>query len=266
LKDVPISQEISADSVHIWFAETKISYSKNLIDTYLSWLDKEERERYYRFKFSRNRLEYLLAHALLRSCLSYYGNLDPEDWVFSKNPYGKPEVDTKHHSSGLRFSISHTEGLVACAITPCSDIGVDAEIITPKRNLRSVAKSICAPPELLELDRLSAEAWYQRFYDIWTLKEAYVKALGLGLSLPLQHVRFRFHGEDCTDIQFEHLTDKRQMKDWKFVLLSPTERHCLAMAVQSKLPIKTQIRAAMPGLEFQTVHLPRRVSSGVIYT
>ncbi|ASC69573.1 4'-phosphopantetheinyl transferase HetI [Halomicronema hongdechloris C2206] len=149
----------------------------------VSWLDAQERWRYERCRFPQHRHEYLVAHALLRSCLSRYGEQPPQDWRFSTNAYGRPEIQVEQGAPPRRFNLSHTEGLVACAITRAAEVGIDVEHGgQPVRagDLAAIAVANFAPVELAELARLTGIAWRHRFFDVWTLKEAYIKAQGLG--------------------------------------------------------------------------------------
>ncbi|MBD1915175.1 MULTISPECIES: 4'-phosphopantetheinyl transferase superfamily protein [Cyanophyceae] len=231
----------------------------NLRATYETWLDDRERSRYERFRFNQHRQEYLVAHALLRSCLSRYGDRQPWEWAFSTNDYGRPELSEGNGSLPLRFNLSHTTSLVACAVTRFADVGVDVEYTARKGDLAAIAKTSFAPEELAELNRLTGMAWRDRFFDLWTLKEAYIKARGLGLSLPLQQCVFQFEPKTATPIQC--CADSAE--DWVFELLSPTPQHRLAVAVHCSTPLQIQVGQAIPGEVFQLVQLPITTSRGV---
>lgn len=249
---------IDIDEVHVWIALVAQCQKPDLIETYGSWLDEQERSRYERFRLSQHRQEYLVAHALLRSCLSRYGDQQPWEWTFSTNDYGRPEL-SKDGSPPLRFNLSHTTELVACAVTRAETVGVDVEHTARKADLAAIAKASFAPEELADLNRLTEAAWRDRFFDLWTLKEAYIKARGLGLSLPMQQCIFHVEPGAAESIRFS----SELSEGWVFGLLSPTQQHRLAVAVRCSSPLRIQVGRAIPGEVFQPMQLPMIVSRGI---
>ncbi len=254
---------LKADDVQVWIAVTDQRYPLDLIETYVSWLDDQELSRYGRFRFPQHRREYLVAHALLRSCLSRYDERQPWEWRFATNAYGRPEIQVERGVPALQFNLSHTAGLAACAVTRSAAVGVDVEQTTREGALVEVAKASFAPPELAALEHLGGRAWRDRFFDLWTLKEAYVKARGLGLSLPLQQFAFRFESDGVEQIGFDSDSATNPPEDWTFGLLSPTAHHRLAVAVRCPEPLRLQVGWAIPGLEFQPLRQPMMTSRGV---
>ena len=245
---------LGTDEVHVWMAAPDQFYQPELSSQYVSWLDEQERSRYDRFHFSQHRHEYLIAHALLRSSLSRYGGCAPAAWRFTTNAYGRPELATEQGQPPLRFNLSHTTGLVACAITRSADVGVDVECIMRTGDLATIADMSCAPEELTELQPLSGAAWSQRFFNLWTLKEAYVKAQGQGLSIPLQQVRFRLDARET--IQLDALPEPASTPAWQFALLQPTPQHCLAVAVSLDHLLQVQFGWVVPGCEGHPMRFP----------
>lgn len=230
---------LAAEEVHIWLARPEQCCQPELIETYQSWLDEQERSRYKRFHLPKHRHEYLVAHALLRSSLSRYGNCLPQDWQFSRNAYGRPEIRAGCGLPTLRFNLSHTEGLVACAITPTADIGIDVERVTRAGDWSAVANVSLSDRELTDLTKLSGPEWNHHFFRLWTLKEAYIKAQGKGLSMELSHITFRLHSQPEL-IYFDIANQKEQLKIWQFASGKPTLTHCMALAVHlNKLDLRT---------------------------
>ena len=140
----------------------------------------EELERYYRFKFEQDKQSYLVAHAMLRLLLSECVGRKASKLSFSVGEHGKPELKRLPDENKVYFNISHTHGLSVCAISMCGPLGVDAEHIKRKNNLAGVAQRMFSEQEQSCL-KLSENS-QQDFYYLWTLREAYVKALGIGLS------------------------------------------------------------------------------------
>ncbi|MEZ4362899.1 MAG: 4'-phosphopantetheinyl transferase superfamily protein [Kofleriaceae bacterium] len=154
------------------------------------WMTPEERARQRAFVFERHRREYLVTRGLVRAVLSRGGARAPADWTFRRNDYGRPELDPP---CGLAFNLSNHPTLVACAVRRGPlDLGCDVEPLARGPEVLTVADSVFAPAELAELRALPATAQPDRALALWTLKEAYIKARGMGLSLPLQDFAFSF--------------------------------------------------------------------------
>ena len=149
----------------------------------LAVLSDDERVKLRRFRFERDRRMYLVAHALLRNTLSCYADVPPEAWQFRPGSHGRPEISAP--ATQLRFSLSHTAGLAACAVILERDIGVDVEDRS-RPVAADVAERFFSERERRDLRRASIDHRDGKFLEYWTLKEAYAKARGLGLSLPLE--------------------------------------------------------------------------------
>jgi 4'-phosphopantetheinyl transferase len=204
-------------------------------------LDAGERARLGRFRAAADARRYLFAHALARTTLSRYAPATPpEAWRFRVNAHGRPEIDWPPETPEvaaappLRFNISHTAGLVACAVTRRRDVGVDVEHVHPPRwneeSCLEVAATSFAPAERAGLEAAPLEARRGRFFSIWTLKEAYIKARGLGLALPLARFAFDVDAPEPA-IRFEAGFDD-DPRSWHFARLTPTPTHALALAVR----------------------------------
>jgi len=153
-------------------------------------LSSQELQQANRFKFSHDRQLYVNAHVFLRETLSQYAPINPADWHFGKNDYGKPYIDNEE-DNGLRFNLSHTQGLVACVIAYKRSVGIDVEKRRPLNDLEQLAQQVFSDQEMTGL--LSIDCKQERvscFFAYWTLKEAYIKARGIGLSLPLKEFSF----------------------------------------------------------------------------
>jgi 4'-phosphopantetheinyl transferase len=143
-------------------------------------LDEEERARAARFAFEEDRQAYIAAHALLRRALSARAGGPPQDWRFAATKLGKPYLIDPQRD--LRFSMTHTRGMVAVAVTEGFEIGVDVEPANRRAESMKLAERFFAPEEAALLRSLEGEARRDAFFTIWTLKEAVVKATGEGLS------------------------------------------------------------------------------------
>jgi 4'-phosphopantetheinyl transferase len=151
----------------------------------LGRLDDAERERAGRFVFQRDRLAYAAAHALLRYALDVEAG--PRVWRFAVNAFGKPRVDPA--CGDLRFSLSHTDGLVAVALVRGLEVGVDVEGVDRDPDEGALTALALAAEEVADLDGFADRRG--RLLQLWVAKEALAKAIGLGLSLPLPRVVLR---------------------------------------------------------------------------
>jgi 4'-phosphopantetheinyl transferase len=166
---------------HIWMARVPSILPKEMANT----LNAGEHERARRFRFAEDRLRYAFAHGVLRDVLSRYLNCPPGDIGFAANAYGKPFVMPASGSRPPEFNLSHAGELILIGVSGGRCIGIDVEKIRPMADLESVVESQFAPQERGFIGAVLSSRREQAFFRCWTRKEAYVKALGKGLSIPL---------------------------------------------------------------------------------
>jgi 4'-phosphopantetheinyl transferase len=208
----------------------------------LGLLDLSERTRAARFHFERDCHAFVAAHALTRRMLSVHARpagQPPHAWRFVSGPHGKPEIDDASRVPPLRFNLSHTRGLVAVAVTRRNDVGLDVEQVDASRLGIDLAATIFTPTETEQILRLPPESQASASFAIWTLKEAYIKAVGLGLSCPL----------DAFDVVLDPLSirfSSRIVDDpsqWLLKHMSPVAGHALALAVRHGRPAAVLVDA-----------------------
>lgn len=217
------------DEVRLFLCRPDSVEDPGLFERYSALLDAEERERLSRYRFERDRRRFVISHALVRAALSEFADISPAAWRFRKNRSGRPEIENPL-SLPLRFSLSHTRDLIACAVSRALEVGIDVEAVEDSNDVAALAERAFAPKELLVLNALPSGQRIDQFYAIWTLKEAYAKARGLGLSLPLDQAAFQIN-DRVIEMDFEgKLADQRSL--WSFALLRPTSEHWLAVAAQ----------------------------------
>jgi 4'-phosphopantetheinyl transferase len=227
----PTPMGLDEREVHVWYAATEVSPDPATLSRFRDWLSPEETARYQRFMFDRDRQQFLMTHALGRSVLSRYVAVPPEEWQFSAGKLGRPEIASPAFERPLRFNLSRTCGLVVCAVAWDRELGVDVENLErPNLGLDLISRYF-APAEIEELGRLSIEEQRRRFFDYWTLKEAYLKARGWGLSAPLDKFWFYLESGRAPWVAFdESLAD--DPGSWQFNQYAPTTRHLIALAVR----------------------------------
>ena len=215
-------------------------------EAYRALLSKDEEERMARLVFERDRRRFLLTRALVRTMLSRYASVRPAGWSFIANVHGRPEIlDRPKGVPDLRFNLSHTEGLIACAVTIGREVGVDVEHIG-RRLTHDVAGRFFAPREVNDLKALPDDQQHTVFFDYWTLKEAYIKARGFGLALPLADFAFKLSPPAPPEITFEPSLDD-DPATWQFYQDWPTPQHRLGLAVRrDRADLPVRIRDVVP--------------------
>jgi len=215
--------------VHVWFTIPESVQDNEILQQLTAILSEEELDRYRRFHFPADRHRYLVSHALLRKTLSRYIDIPPSDWCFSHGEHGRPEISNPNVAA-LRFNLTHTAGLVGCVVTLDNDCGIDAELISDRHNPAGVAERMFSAGECLEMQQLKDAAQLDYFFTRWTLREAYVKARGIGISFPTRKLQFTVDDKAGITVKFEAGLQENE-RDWRFHLLRPTPEHVAATAV-----------------------------------
>ena len=220
--------DIPPNAVHVWWLRTDRELPDAVLDRCARLLSPEEQERRDRFMFEADRRRYVLSHAMLRQTLSLYAAVAAGEWVLETGPHGKPAISACQPQ--LFFSLTHTHGLSACAIAADRDVGVDAEDISRPAEYLELAERFFSPQEAERIRRLPDDWRAEAFFAVWTLKEAYIKARGLGLALPLADFSFSFP-ESVVTVEFAPRLDDDPAA-WQFERLQPTPGHRVALAVR----------------------------------
>jgi 4'-phosphopantetheinyl transferase len=193
---LPMTFEDPVRDVHVWCTFCDEIRDEPLLEDYERLLSADERQRRSRFVFPRDRHRFLVTRALVRTVLSRYSDIAPADWTFVVNAYGRPEIAPPHPRAGtLSFNVSHTPGLVVLGVGFGRALGVDTENVRARQAPLEVADRFFAPTEVAALRALPEARQPRRFVEYWTLKEAYLKARSMGLSLPLHEFAVRFIGD-----------------------------------------------------------------------
>lgn len=202
-----------------------------LVEAYSALLTEDERTRQQAFVFAEHRHSYLVTRALIRWGLSrHIPGVEPAAWRFARNEYGRPRVEWPEAGRGLSFNLSHTAGLIVCAITAHRSVGIDVEAVDRRCEIEQIARRYFAPAEAAALGALPASSRRERFFEYWTLKEAYVKAQGAGLSLPLDGFAYAFHGAHI-HLEFTDLVDD-DAEAWQMALLEPLPGYRAAVVLR----------------------------------
>ncbi len=223
--------QLGESEVHVWLAEPDPITEAPLLSAYRGLLSSDERDKQRRLRLERDRHTCLVTRALVRTSLSRYADVRPEAWIFDHNEHGRPYLAAGQCERDLRFNLSHSRGLVACAVALDRDVGVDVEYIKREGATLEIAERYFSPAELRSLRALPAPARRDRFFQYWTLKESYIKARGRGLALGLARFSLLLEGPSRIGIAFDPCLDDDE-RSWQFELFRPTPDHTLALAIR----------------------------------
>ncbi|HET8826771.1 MAG TPA: 4'-phosphopantetheinyl transferase superfamily protein [Terriglobales bacterium] len=173
---------LTPDAVHVWHANLESQSVAQRLEPILS---PDEIQRANRFRFAEHRRRFIIARGCLRRLLEQYLQTDARDFVIAYSPEGKPSLDVRHRTD-LKFNVSHSGEIAAFAFTLQRNIGIDVELIRRDVDVEEIPRRFFSCAEQKWMSSLEGEAKFQGFFNCWTRKEAYVKAVGTGLSLPLR--------------------------------------------------------------------------------
>lgn len=215
---------------HIWFVRPESIQDKMILAACMDSLSDQEREQYRRFHFQEDRHHYLVSHALVRNALSKYAQISPAAWVFSESDHGRPEIANPNIST-IRFNLSHSKGLAACIIALSCDCGIDVERVDVRHNSLGVANRMFSKSEFEHMQELKGREQLNYFFTRWTLREAYTKALGTGITFPTHKLNFKIKSAGEIEIEFHaDIDDNNEL--WQFEVVSLTEQHIAAAAIK----------------------------------
>jgi 4'-phosphopantetheinyl transferase len=179
----PTKPELAEGEIHLWRAY--LDCEEALLRRFEATLASDESDRVKRYFFQRDRDHFIATRGILRDLLGSYVTRAPKEIEFEYTPQGKPSLRPKGLARPIRFNVSHSHGLALFAFAVGRNLGVDVELVRPDFGGDEIAERYFAPQEVEELRSLSASLRAEGFFLCWTRKEAYVKAKGEGLHIPL---------------------------------------------------------------------------------
>lgn len=202
------------------------------IDPLWEILSADEQERAERFARKADEQRFIVGRGVLRSLLSNYCHLAPAKLQFTYNDYGKPLLKSPSETESLCFNLSHTEGWVVYAIAQ-TPIGIDLEKIHTIAQLEKIIERFFSQKEQTTFHHVPDDQRNDRFFPFWTAKEAYTKAVGQGISLPLDQIDVALEPMP----HFQHLPEA-VAEDWKLRLFTLEDDYVGAIAFSSRITTK----------------------------
>ncbi|HWB73828.1 MAG TPA: 4'-phosphopantetheinyl transferase superfamily protein [Nannocystaceae bacterium] len=216
------AHNLNASQLDLWLVRTERLHDPGLLARYADLLSPAEHERLGTLRGEHAKRQYLIARALIRTTLSRYAPIAPGCWQLTVNAHGRPEVVPGQSRLDLRFNASHTTDLVCCAVTLGRSVGVDAELHELHSPVLALADRFLAPREANDVAARPPEQRLERFFRYWTLRESYVKALGVGLADAPTGVSFTLGEGDAVAI------DGTSSQHWRCWQWRPTAMHTVS--------------------------------------
>lgn len=221
LPSSPLS--LARDAVHVWRIE--LGQPLEVVDEFENLLSEEERQRAGRFRFLRDRRAFTVAKGATRRILAHYMGADPRSLTFEHGTFGKPFLRSRE----LRFNLSHSGEFALLAVAREREVGVDVEQIREIEDAAMIAERNFSPGESRKLcPVLGSALGATAFFNCWTRKEAFIKAIGEGLSHPLDSFEVTFLPQEEVELRLEGTTTHR----WMLKTLSVSERYSAALVVE----------------------------------
>lgn len=214
----PADLVLQETEIHVW----RVYLDRVAVDAQRlkAILSQEELRRAARFRFERDRRRFLASRLVLRQILSRYLEMDPGHICFRSTPFGKPALDPMCGGGSVCFNVSHSHGLALYAITRGRKIGVDIEWIRFDLSYEQLAEQFFSQREIATLSALPPSQQREAFFSGWTRKEAYVKAKGLGLSIPLNAFSVSLHPGGSSRL-LDHVAGPSEISRWSLQDLTP---------------------------------------------
>jgi 4'-phosphopantetheinyl transferase len=224
----PLDLTLDLDEIHVW--RVSLAQTESCLQSLQQTLSTDERTKADRFRFPKDRSQFIVSRGALRAILSRYLNISSHILRFDYNPYGKPSLTVAQGGNTLRFNLSHSRGMALIAITKNRDIGVDIEGINPNFSCLEIAEKFFSPLENSVLRSLPEHLHPTAFFTCWTRKEAYIKAVGKGLSIPLNQFDVSLApGEPAALLNVEG--NPEEASKWSLIELFPSSDMVAAVAV-----------------------------------
>jgi 4'-phosphopantetheinyl transferase len=223
----PDGLKLSVNQVDIWQADLNIS-PQQLAQFHLT-LSADEQQRAQRFRFERDRHQYIAARGILRSLLAQYLGVHPPQLQFNYSDKGKPTLSPVHVTQPIQFNVSHSHQKALYGITLNRRVGIDLEYIRTVEAL-SLAQRFFSPQEVIQLTTVSPQQQQQMFFQLWTGKEAYLKATGEGLS-GLENIEILLDSRQ----EFTVNCPDKILSNWSIIPLKINEEYVASVAVEGEV-------------------------------
>lgn len=220
--------DLEIEELHIW--HISLIQSQATIETLANHLDENEKAKAEKFRFKTDRLNYIISHGAGREILAEYLDCLPSVIQFEENDYGKPFL--RENKKKIYFNLSHSHEIALLAVSKKRQVGVDIEFIRTNFEEINIVEQIFSTPEIETLQSLPKNLKTKAFFDCWTRKEAFIKAVGQGLSFPLKEFSVTFSPFEEARLSLENIFLKTE--SWRLIKLNVADNYAAAAAIEAK--------------------------------
>ena len=224
------SLHLGSEDVHVWWAS--LNPPQQTLSGRIALLSADENARAERFYFERDRLRYIAGRSYLRILLGAYLECDPAQIEFNYSPLGKPALKTTFDGRVLQFNLSNSNNRVLYVFSWERQVGIDLERVHPMPDEDDFARQFFCASENALLRSFSGDAKRKKFFELWTCKEALLKAMGDGLTKPIDEVEVALQDGRARLVSIAG--DPRPAADWQIVLFQPAAAYQAALAVEGQ--------------------------------
>lgn len=224
-----LNKNIHQNNVHVWLASLHVT--GHVFDVLHRNLSHDEEQRAGRFVFARDRDNFIVARGILRDILAKYLGRQPEEIHFVCEPYGKPGIRHTETFGQIEFNLSHSSGLLVLAVADGKKVGIDVERVRSLPDMEQIASHAFSAHEQKVLSTLAGEEKLRGFFRCWTRKEAYLKARGDGLLVPLDTFDMSLAPDNPIRMLSNRL-DPHEVSRWSFHTFLPEQGFIGALAMQ----------------------------------
>lgn len=226
----PADLSLPPGEVHVWriFLDQALPAHQH---EFAALLSEDEAARAARFRFERDRRRFITARAAFRTILARYQGFEPQALRFDYNAYGKPSLKAEFGGHALGINMAHSQDLALCAVVRGRELGIDLEQVRALADMEAIAQRFFSPSECAALKSLPEGEKCEAFYNCWTRKEAFIKACGEGLSMPLDSFEVTLApGEAAKLLSVEG--DPQKAALWSLAALTPADGYAAALVVE----------------------------------
>jgi 4'-phosphopantetheinyl transferase len=225
-----LGDELGADDVHVWIAS--LGQPADLIAKLLPLLSRDECQRAERFHRPTDRQRFIAGRVILRKIISAYLALAPDEVRFVYNEYGKPFISGDQNRGALSFNLSHSNGVALYAVARKRRVGVDVEYMREDFATLEVAERFFSKDEFEALKAAPVDRRTEAFFNCWSRKESYIKAIGMGVSYPLDGFTVSL-APDVAPALLKVDADATEAARWKMNWLDAGEGYTAALIVEN---------------------------------
>lgn len=220
--------DICKNEIHIWVAD--MNRLRGKVEYFFNLLSFNEKEKAQKFNLVGDKERYIIAHGFLRILLSKYLKISAYDLVLTKGRHGKIELDKNQNSKKISFNHSHSENRVVLSFTKFKEIGVDVEKIREIPNCVELAQNFFCRNESLKVEQSKDDKKLDVFFKLWTIKEAFVKATGEGLSQSLDS----FCVSSKNSFKIFELNNWLEKSEWEYLLPNIDKNYACAVVIKNR--------------------------------